>query len=183
MTSTCGLRIRRAVARIGLIFIASSVLASSEPSGKDIFERLKALAGDWEGTYEWSQGRTEKGTLKANYYVTGNGSAVVENLIMGDPAVPMMTTVYHLDGPDLRMTHFCAARNQPRLKASRIDQSSADFSFVDVTNATVSPAYVNAFHIDLSDPRQLNLKFTFGGGSGKGAIENILLKRTSDAHR
>ena len=183
MSSLRSLRICRAIARIGLVFIACSALASSEPSGKDIFERLKALAGEWEGTYEWSQGRTDKGTLKATYYVTGNGSAVVENLIMGDPPVPMMTTVYHLDGVDLRMTHFCAARNQPRLKASRIDESAADFSFVDVTNATVSPAYVNAFHIDLSDPRRLNLKFTFGGGSGHGAIENIVLKRVGDMHQ
>ena len=47
-----------------------------------------------------------------------------------------MTSVYHLDGPDLRMTHFCGAQNQPRLKARRIDldNGAIDFDFVDATN-------------------------------------------------
>ncbi len=30
-----------------------------------------------------------------------------------------MVSVYHLDGQDLRMTHYCAAGNQPRLKLDR----------------------------------------------------------------
>jgi hypothetical protein len=50
-------------------------------------------------------------------YLTGNGSALVESLIMG--GVPTMTTVYHLDEADLRMTHYCGAKNQPRLKAAK----------------------------------------------------------------
>jgi hypothetical protein len=37
-----------------------------------------------------------------------------------------MVTVYHMDGPDLVMTHYCAAGNQPRMKldtaASRADE-------------------------------------------------------------
>ena len=30
-----------------------------------------------------------------------------------------MVSVYHLDGDELRMTHYCAAGNQPRLKLDR----------------------------------------------------------------
>jgi len=57
--------------------------------------------------------------MSASYYITGNNSAVVENLTTG--GTPNMTSVYHLDGADLRMTHYCGAGNQPRLKAERID--------------------------------------------------------------
>lgn len=48
---------------------------------------------------------------------TGAGSAVVETQF---PKAPHeVVSVYHLDGNDLRMTHYCAAGNQPRLKLDR----------------------------------------------------------------
>ena len=147
-----------------------------------MFDRLKKLAGQWEGTLEWSDGRTGSGPLKANYYLTGMGSALVENLIMaGD--VPTMSTVYHLDGPDLRMTHYCGAQNQPRLRASHIDESTGtvEFAFVDVTNAVAHPAYVKGFVIQILDTDHLHLKFIFGGGPGKSGVENIVLHRAAAA--
>jgi hypothetical protein len=174
----------RTVGLIGFLLISGCfTLLASDQGSERVLERFKTLAGDWEGTYQWSNGRTDSGSLKATYYVTGNGSAVVENLIMGDPPTPMMTTVYHRDGADLRMTHYCATKNQPRLKAAGLEENATaiDFTFVDVTNARLGPAYVNACHIDLSEPNRINLKFTFGGGTGKGAIENISLKRVTAA--
>ena len=64
-----------------------------------------------------------------------------------------MTSVYHLDGGDLRMTHFCAAQNQPRLRATAFgpDNSSIRFSFVDITNLR-SPG---AGHVERSEIRLL----------------------------
>jgi hypothetical protein len=174
-------RVLRAVWLVKLISLgaAYSVFAAETPADHS-FKHLKELVGDWEGTYEWSHGRTESGKLKASYYLTGNGSALVENLIMGGSS--MMTTVYHLDGHDLRMTHYCGAKNQPRLKASRIEESVIEFAFVDVTNAGVSPAYVNGCRIQFLEGDRLNLRFTFGGGSGNGAIENIVLTRVAAGH-
>ncbi|RPH69825.1 MAG: hypothetical protein EHM78_13755 [Myxococcaceae bacterium] len=91
-----------------------------------------------------------------------------------------MTTVYHLDGADLRMTHYCAARNQPRLRAVRFDeaQGSAEFTLVDVTGVgPKNPGHVQGFFVRLLDSDRLNLRFTFGGGSGPGGVENILVRR------
>jgi hypothetical protein len=47
-----------------------------------------------------------------------------------------MVTVYHQDGQDLRMTHYCSAKNQPRMKASSVspDGNVVSFEFVDATN-------------------------------------------------
>jgi hypothetical protein len=175
---------RRVICLIGILYFCCALnLPAAETAGDRMFERLKGLAGEWEGTFEWSQGRSASGKLKATYYLTGNGSALVENLIMD--GVPAMTTVYHLDGADLRMTHYCAAKNQPRLKAKRIDQSAADieFSLVDVTNVNPkSPGYVDGFLIQFPETDHLNLRFTFGSGTGKGPIENITLKRVAAAH-
>src|SRR5881227_3335701 len=112
----------------------SSLRAADESTGARALNQLKTLAGNWEGVFEWRGARSGSGAMKVTYYTTGNGSAVVENLIMEN--APVMASVYHLDGADLRMTHFCGAQNQPRLKAGRVDlaHGAVDFGFVDVTN-------------------------------------------------
>jgi len=164
---------------LGILLLSGVARAEEQESpGPRMFERLKTLAGEWEGTFEWSGGRTGSGNLRVTYALTGGGSALVENLVMG--GVPTMTTVYHLDGSDLRMTHYCAARNQPRLKAVRFDegQGSAEFALVDVTGVgPKNPGHVQAFFVRLLDPDRINLRFTFGGGPGRPAVENILVRR------
>lgn len=141
------------------------------------FDKLRALTGDWEGTYAWSGARTSTGKMDARYYATGNNSALVENLTVD--STPSMTTVYHLDGSDLRMTHFCAAQNQPRLKATAFgsDPNSITFSFVDITNLRSADAgHVHGFEIQFLAPDHITLRFHFLGG-GKQSDELIDLKR------
>ena len=170
-----------------MLCLASSITAADthapESAGARMFDRMRDLVGAWEGTLEWSGGRTGSGKLRVNYHLTGGGSALVEDLLMTETDIPTMTTVYHLDGPDLRMTHFCAAMNQPRLKATLVDdmKGAATFSFVDVTNASVNPAYVDEFSLHIIDPAHLNLQFEFGGSSPKKATETILLQRIRPA--
>jgi hypothetical protein len=165
---------------VGLFLLVATVgfaqagAADSEAAGA--FKKLSALAGDWEGKYEWTGGRAG-GTLKASYYLTGNSSALVENLIM--EGVPTMTSVYHLDNSDLRMTHFCAAKNQPRLKASKIDMAKGviSFAFVDVTNVpSLAAPFVHGLDVELRGPDQLALTFHFEA-AGKKSDEHIMLQR------
>jgi hypothetical protein len=160
-----------------------SVIGVSEAqndTGAAAFERLSALVGDWAGSFEWSGARSSSGTIDATYYATGNGSAIVENLIMG--GAPTMTSVYHLDGADLRMTHYCAAQNQPRLKASQIDTARGilDFSFIDATNLSSPEApHVYGLETRFLDPDHITLTFLFEG-SGKRSKERIDLKRVRE---
>jgi hypothetical protein len=165
-----------------VLFIAASLAfaplrAADESTGARALNQLKSLAGNWEGVFEWTGARRANGAMKATYYTTGNGSAVVENLIMEN--APVMTSVYHLDGADLRMTHFCAAQNQPRLKARQIDLAKGiiDFAFVDVTNLRAPDApHVRGLEMRLIDPNHLTITFLFQGGD-KESRENIVLKR------
>ena len=116
--------------------------------------------------------------MNASYSTTGNGSAVVENLISGGTTV--MTSVYHLDGSDLRVTHYCAAQNQPRLKASRIDmaQGALDFALVDITNLRAPDApHVVGIELRMLAPDHITLTFLFEA-AGKRSRERIDLKRT-----
>ena len=95
--------------------------------------------------------------------------------------VPGMTSVYHLDGADLRMTHFCAAQNQPRLRAHRIDLADGiiDFAFVDATNLrSADAAHVHALEMRLVDSGHITLTFLVQSG-GQESRERIVLKRNA----
>jgi hypothetical protein len=140
------------------------------------FDSIKSLVGDWHGTYQW-QGLSANGKMDAKYYLTGNGSAVVEDLIQ--EGIIVMTSVYHLDGNDVRVTHYCAAGNQPRLKAEPFDHQnrSVNFQFVDITNlAKPDDPHVTAINLQFQDKNQLKIFFTFTR-SGKESIEQLNLVR------
>ena len=169
----------RVVSMIVAFFLSpAGAVRAQERTFPASFERLRALVGEWEGTYQWSGARTgSSGRMNATYTVTGNGSAVVENLTVDN--VPTMTSLYHTDGTDLRMTHLCAAQNQPRLKATRIDDEEGvmEFSFVDITNLP-SP---NAPHVEELEIRflaedRIRLTFTFISDAGR-SYERIDLVR------
>ena len=116
--------------------------------------------------------------MNATYYLTGNSSAVVENLTMG--GMRTMTSVYHLDGPDLRMTHYCAEQNQPRLKATRIDLAHGivDFSFVDVTNlSSLDAPHVHGLEMRFGDADHITLTFLFQSGSKESKRAQVALTR------
>ncbi len=63
-----------------------------QPDFEAAFEQLKTLVGEWEGEEQI-----------VSYYLTGNGSALVEDLYRGSrhPSVGF-TSVYHMDGDSLR---------------------------------------------------------------------------------
>jgi len=94
------------------------------------FERFKALAGEWVAAEDGEMAR--KGDLVARYAVTAGGSAVVETIFPGQPHE--MVTVYHADGPDLVLTHYCTEGNQPRMRAKAAQGSRFDFAFDGGTN-------------------------------------------------
>src|SRR3954454_12469875 len=75
-------------------------------------EKLKKLAGTWVAADK--DGKPTDQVVSV-IKVTAAGSAVHETLFPGQPHE--MISVYHRDGADLVMTHFCALGNQPRMKA------------------------------------------------------------------
>jgi hypothetical protein len=159
------------------LFFLWTCVAFGETKEITAFNKLRDLSGDWEGTFTWTGSRTGSGKMTARYHTTGNGSALVEDLFVD--GTPSMTTVYHLDGPDLRMTHYCAAQNQPRLKATAIDADSnqVSFSFVDITNLRSPDAgHVHGFDVRFLDHDHINLRFHFKSGE-KDSDELIDLRR------
>ena len=103
--------------------------AISGVEAKTAFERLKTLAGEWRG-------KSTKGwTEKIQYDVIAGGSVLMERSFGAHPN-EWMTTMIHLDGDRLLLTHYCIAQNQPRLVATKVsgDGSQITFEFLDGTN-------------------------------------------------
>lgn len=122
------------------------------------FEEIKKLAGDWVMLDE--EGKVGK-KVTLRYRVTAKGSAVIETLFVGQPEE--MVTVYHRDGKDLVMTHYCAARNQPTLKAaSKIEKKALSFACESVRNvASHDEGHMHAMTLTFVDDGKLKQAWTF----------------------
>jgi hypothetical protein len=140
---------------VGLGLLVASPAAVAE-SGS-VFEKFKALAGEWEGQ------RSDGEMVKVSYQVLSGGSAVVETLTELAEEVTMVT-VYHMDGDDVRMTHYCSAQNQPRMKASSVSPGArvVSFEFVDVTNlAKPTDGHMHNLEITFTDDDRITYKWTW----------------------
>ena len=120
-------------ALLALFLVQSPLPAADKPaaiSGKDAFDKMKSLAGEWRGTFEQPGIGPEALVI---YKVTSAGSVVQETLFPGTPNE--MVTMYHLDGDRLVLTHYCAAGNQPSMALTKKSTTAQlDFDFTGATN-------------------------------------------------
>jgi len=111
-------------------FLASTFAAAGSPGARATdpsWDRLKTLVGSWTGTAAGEP-------VAVSYKLVSNGTALMEMLDGHHDA--HMITMYTPDGATLLATHYCAAGNQPRMRAKASpDGRSLDFQFVDVSNA------------------------------------------------
>jgi len=104
--------------RIGIVagvLTAGVVLGASradEPKAGQAacFARMKKLVGDW--VRKDPQGKEH---LVARWRSISGGTALEETLL---PGAQEMVSIYHMDGDNLVMTHYCSMGNQPHLKAT-----------------------------------------------------------------
>ena len=128
-----------ALALLGGVLVAPRPTAGQETAvvkggvdAKAAFKRIKAMAGTWKseasGEHKGDEDDHHKGEKTVTYKLTGGGSALIETLLPGE--AHEMVSVYHLDGDELRMTHYCSAGNQPRVKLDRANSTPDHLIFV-----------------------------------------------------
>lgn len=101
--------------------------ASAQSDAKKAFEKLKTLAGSWEGTI---------GDLstQVTIRVTSAGSAIMHDAFM---AKTNKITMIYLEGDRLLLTHYGGEGNRPRFEGKlTADGKSIEFSFLDVSGGT-----------------------------------------------
>ena len=109
---------------------AKAAAAAAKPGVPSKLDALKKLAGDWVQVGDDGK-PTDK--VVTTYRLTAGGSAVEETLFGGTDHE--MITLYHMDGDDLVLTHYCVAGNQPRMKAEKqVDRNKLVFKCAGGTN-------------------------------------------------
>jgi len=119
----------------------SSVAAVLSEAQKS-FDKLKALAGEWEGaaTADPPASEIPAGTrLHISMRITSRGNALVHE--MQEPGTPLDPTKYdhpltmiYLNNDQLNLVHYCDAGNRPHMIAkSSPDGKTVEFSFVDLS--------------------------------------------------
>ncbi len=145
----------------GLAGCQSSQKAQAHVAGqagadqKAMFEKIKGMAGTWE-----MPGEDGKMMTAAVFSVSSNGSVVREIMFPGQSHE--MTNLYHLDGASLVVTHYCAAGNQPRMRAQHMDaDGSINFTFDSVTNLkTPTTEYMGGLKVVFKDPNHVTQIWT-----------------------
>jgi hypothetical protein len=140
--------------RLAAAILCFTALSAAAGPSEDAFEKLKALSGDWEA-------KTPKGgTLHVSYRLVSRESVLVETWAPGTKSETI--TVFHLDGPSLLATHYCAQGNQPRLALASSGPDGYVFEFRDATNlAKPAASHLRRLRVALSDADHFTKEETY----------------------
>jgi hypothetical protein len=124
--------LRLTFALITTICFGGLALSAQQPAAS-AFDRLKAMEGEW---IDASGAFGKKGAVVATYRVTGAGNTLIETFPVGTPHE--MTTVYHRDGSNVVLTHYCSGGTQPRMRAKVIHGNVLEFAYDGGANIDVA---------------------------------------------
>lgn len=164
---------------IGLLAFGSiQVLAQEQEQqpyvGSEAFERMKQLAGSWEGMMDMGKGPMK---VTTNYKVTSNGSAVIETVFEGGPME--MVTVYHDDSKhQMNLTHYCSLANQPKMNLTAMDGNTLTFDLskdadLDATHDT----HMHAAAITFTGKDQITQQWTKYEAGKKNQVVEVAYSR------
>src|SRR5207248_2830323 len=102
-----------------------------------------------------------KGQVALRFRLTGGGSALAETSFPGSPME--MLSVYHRDGAQLVLTHYCCAGNQPRMRAKLgTDPSEIVFEFIGGTNLNPEKdGHIHGGRLRFQDADHLHAEWDF----------------------
>jgi hypothetical protein len=121
-----------------IVVILLTTVAFAQSDAQKSFDKLKSLAGPWEGRLSTLPPTPEAdGKLaKVSLRVTSMGNALMHEVKIEGRADDPITMLY-LDTERLMLTHYCDAGNRPRMigKMSS-DGKVVEFEFLDVAGST-----------------------------------------------
>lgn len=118
--------------------------AFAQSDGQKAFEKLKTLAGNWEGPVTVDPPIAEMSTdkpIQVTMRVTSRGNALVHE--MQESGTPLdagkydhPVTMLYLDGDQLTLVHYCDAGNRPRMKGTLSPNGkTVEFDFADLSGS------------------------------------------------
>ena len=147
--------------------------AGATSPAREAYMRFQALEGTWRG--ESTKGWAEDVTFRP----IAGGSAVVETSFDAHPGETMLT-VFALDGERLRLTHYCVAKNQPRLEATSFEEGGrvVTFTFLDGGNLpTRDKGHMDRAVFRFEDADHVTTRWTWFQDGQEQWLEEIRLTR------
>ncbi|HEX8819261.1 MAG TPA: hypothetical protein VF794_05005 [Archangium sp.] len=157
---------------------AAEPSANAQVDQKAAFERLKSLAGEWQGQ---AGAGTNAFPATVTYRLASGGSVVLETIMPGTPHE--MLSIYHLDGGNLVMTHYCASANQPKMKLDTTASTKDELKFAFAGGTNLDPAKDGHMHAGALkfDGASLVADWTMWAGGKEQGHHVFNLKRASAA--
>ena len=119
--------------------------AESSVTAQDAFARLKTMTGTWTATNpEMAEDSVHE------YQLSANGTVVMETMNPGTDHE--MINMFHLDGDELVLTHYCAGGNQPTMRLDRATATAEEWRFDFTGGTNLDPE---------TDPHIHNARFAF----------------------
>lgn len=130
-----------------LSFVVSAQTDAQKPQSdsQKAFDKLKTLAGPWEGRVTTTPSEPSMGDMSVvdiSLRITSRGNAMVHEMkaagTADDPTrYDHPVTMFYLDSDRLMLTHYCDAGNRPRMVArSSADGKTVEFDFLDLSGGT-----------------------------------------------
>lgn len=165
-------------ALICVVFLAAA--STGQAGGVDAqtaFDELKSLAGTWRGKPEGegveAQAEAEKiDEVIHEIRVSAGGTVVMET--MGPGTEHEMINMYHLDGKDLVLTHYCAGGNQPTMKLDQAKSTVSKLVFDFTGGTNLDPAvdeHIHSAEIKIASPNKLeSIWASYASGKKHGTM-------------
>ena len=135
--------------------------AAAPSDAQKAFEKMKTLAGSWQGTI---MGRSINTTIRP----ASSGTAILYEATKEGGGVPdHEITMFYVDGDRLLATHYCDGGNRARFEGKMLpDGKTSEFNFLDVAGDTQG-GLVKRMVFTMIDANKHVIEFTFIMPNGK----------------
>lgn len=143
------------------------------------FDAIKGMEGEWIGTVQRNDGEARE--TKIEFKVSAGGHSIIQTFAPGKRYE--MFSVYHLDGDQLLMTHYCALGNAPKMKfAESATPGALTFEFNGGTNLDpAKDAHAHQGQMRLMGPDHYKSE-SIGWANGKQAsVQHFDMRRTESS--
>jgi hypothetical protein len=171
---------KRNLARIlaGLALLPGAAAAQSSPpplaKPEAAFQALRTLVGDWRSS-------TPKGpAYDISFRLVSADSVLVETYTTRSGRETL--TLFHLDGPRLLATHYCAQGNQPRLRLAAATNRRFTFEFADATNLSEGGSHLHQLDLEILDADHAQETETYqSAGKSEATVLSLARKPRTDS--
>jgi hypothetical protein len=121
---------------LSVVLLSLSTVAFAQSDAQKSFDKLKTLAGSWEGQVAATGTPLDGKPMQVSLRTTSMGNALMHEMTQAGRSDDPIT-MFYVDGDRLLLTHYCDAGNRPRMSGKMSpDGKTVEFEFLDVAGST-----------------------------------------------